>query len=323
MQHFLFSFRNNNSDHLLLHPPAADKADAEEQRAHGPIQEHAHPDEQQAAVELEHHQVAEGHPEHPHGDDADRHGKGGVSGGAQDVGQGEAGGPQDQRYDVEPDHQFQCHAVGLRREVEPEERQLVQEEQAGKIHHPVPGVGGQEQQAGIALGLHLFPGTQTLAHNGQRADANGGGGHVQEAGDVACHGVCRNGGGAQRAGQAGDRQLADLEHAVLDAGGNADLQDALDEVEVRLQVGEVVDAQRTVRLLQQEHHGEAGDHPAHEAGGGRTHHAHAEPVDQDGVAANVHHVHHQAGKHTDLAVALGAEQSRTGVVHANKRIAQG
>lgn len=92
MQHFLFSFRNNNSDHLLFHPPAADKADAEEQRAHGPIQEHAHPDEQQAAVELEHHQVAEGHPEHPHGDDADRHGKGGISGGAQDVGQGEAGG---------------------------------------------------------------------------------------------------------------------------------------------------------------------------------------------------------------------------------------
>lgn len=323
MQHFLFSFRNNNSDHLLFHPPAADKADAEEQRAHGPIQEHAHPDEQQAAVELEHHQVAEGHPEHPHGDDADRHGKGGISGGAQDVGQGEAGGPQDQRYSVEPDHQLQCHAVGLRREVEPGERQLVQEEQAGKVHQPVPGVGGQEQQAGIALGLHLFPGTQTLAHNGQRTDAHGGGGHVQEAGDVACHGVCRNGGGAQRAGQAGDRQLADLEHAVLDAGGNADFQNALDEVEVRLQVGEVVDAQRTVRLLQQEHHGEAGDHPAHEAGGGRTHHAHAEPVDQDGVAANVHHVHHQAGKHTDLTVALGAEQSRTGVVHADKGIAQG
>ena len=85
----------------------------------------------------------------------------------------------------------------------------------------------------------------------------------------------------------------------------------------------MVDAQRTIRLLQQEHHGEAGDHPAHEAGGGRTHHAHAEPVDQDGVAANVHHVHHQAGKHTDLAVALGAEQSRTGIVHANKGIAQG
>ena len=72
----------------------------------------------------------------------------------------------------------------------------------------------------------------------------------------------------------------------------------------------MVDAQRTIRLLQQEHHGEAGDHPAHEAGSGRTHHAHAEPVDQDGVAANVHHVHHQAGKHTDLTVALGAEQSR-------------
>lgn len=30
-----------NSDLLLFHPPAADKADAEEQRAHGPIQEYA------------------------------------------------------------------------------------------------------------------------------------------------------------------------------------------------------------------------------------------------------------------------------------------
>ena len=42
-------------------------------------------------MQAQDHQVAEAHPEHPHGEDADRHCEGGVAGGAEDVGQGEAG----------------------------------------------------------------------------------------------------------------------------------------------------------------------------------------------------------------------------------------
>lgn len=47
-----------------------------------------------------------------------------------------------------------------------------------------------------------------------------------------------------------------------------------DEVEVS-RLGEGGRCAAHSPASQQEHHGEAGDHPAHEAGGGRTHHAHA------------------------------------------------
>ena len=43
----------------------------------------------------------------------------------------------------------------------------------------------------------------------------------------------------------------------------------------------------------------------------------------DGVAADVDNVHHQAGHHAHLAVALRPEQCRAGVVQANERVAQG
>ena len=75
-----------NSDHFLFQPFAADKADNKAEGAEHPVEVHSHPDAQQLAVEAEDHQVAEAHPEHPHRDDAHRHGEGCVAGGAEDVG---------------------------------------------------------------------------------------------------------------------------------------------------------------------------------------------------------------------------------------------
>ena len=78
--------QRKDSDDLLFQPLAAHEAHKEAQGAERPVQIHAHPDGQQAAVEGQHTQVAEAHPEHPHGEDADRHREGGVAGGAEDVG---------------------------------------------------------------------------------------------------------------------------------------------------------------------------------------------------------------------------------------------
>ena len=89
----LYLGETQRSDHAVLHPFAAEEADGEEQGAEGPVHEHTGPDGQQAAAEMAHQQIAQGHPEQPHRGDADHHGVAGVAGGAQDVGQGEAGRP--------------------------------------------------------------------------------------------------------------------------------------------------------------------------------------------------------------------------------------
>ena len=273
-------------------------------------------------MQAQDHQVAETHPEHPHGEDADRHREGGVAGGAEDVGQGEAGWPDEQRDDIEPDHHLQRHGVGLRGEVEPGQSDAVQEEEGRQVHDPGTGVGHQQEAAGVVFGLLLFACTQALADDGEHRHADRVGRNIQEGGDVARHGVGRNGRGAEGGRQAGDRQFADLEHAVFDAGRDAHPQDAADEGQVGLQIGQVLDAEQAAGLFQQVDDGKAGDHPGDKAGQRGTHDAHLKVEDEHGVAADVHHVHHQTGQHADLAVALCAEESSTGVVHTDEGIAQ-
>lgn len=81
MQHFRFSFRNNNSDAFFcsIHLPRTKRTQKNSERMaqsrNMPIQMNSRPQWNLSTI-----QVAEGHPEHPHGDDADRHGKGGISG---------------------------------------------------------------------------------------------------------------------------------------------------------------------------------------------------------------------------------------------------
>ncbi len=81
--------------------------------------------------------------------------------------------------------------------------------------------------------------------------------------------------------------------------------------------------QHTVRPLQQIEHRRAGDDPGDQGGQRRAEHRHPAAIDKDGVAADVQYVHHQAGQHTDLAVALGPEQGRPRVVHPDEGITQG
>ena len=71
---------------MTCQPLAAHEAYKEAQGAERPVQIHAHPDGQQAAVEGQHTQVAEAHPEGPHGHDAHGHGKAGIACRTQDVG---------------------------------------------------------------------------------------------------------------------------------------------------------------------------------------------------------------------------------------------
>ena len=97
---------------------------------------------------------------------------------------------------------------------------------------------------------------------------------------------------------------------------------ALDQPAVRCHRPQAVHPQGAVRLLQQIQHHRAGNGAGYKACQRRAHDPHAEAVDQHRVAADVHHVHHQTGQHTDLAVALRPEQCRTGVVQANEGVAQ-
>ena len=274
-------------------------------------------------MEGQHTQVAEAHPEGPHGHDAHGHGKAGIACRTQDVGHGKAGRPDEQRNDVEPHHHFQRHGVGFRREVEQAQCKFVGKQEGRKVHEPCAAVGKQHQAAGVIHGLIFFACAKALAHHGQRSHAHGVGRDVQKGGGGVCHGVGRNGGGAQSGGQAGNGQLADLEHAVFNTGRDAHPQDLLDEPCLRGKGLQAVHPQRAGGPLQQVQHSHAGNGAGHKAGQCGTHHAHFEAVDQHGVAANVHHIHYKAGHHADLAVALRPEQGRTGVVQADERVAQG
>ena len=271
---------------------------------------------------MAHQQVAQGHPEQPHGGDADHHGVAGVAGGAQDVGQGEAGRPDEQGDDVEPHHDLQREAGGLGGEVEELQHEPVAAEEGRQVHRPGAGVGQAHHQAAVALGLLFVAGAQALAQDGQRAHAHGVGRDVQQGGGIVGHRVGRNGRGAQGAGQAGHRQLADLEHPVLDGVGDADDQDAPDQAAVGPQGLDALHPQHTAGPLQQVEHRRAGDDAGDQGGQRRAEHRHAAAINKDGVAADVQHVHHQAGQHADLAVALRPEQSRPRVVHPDEGVAQ-
>ena len=273
-------------------------------------------------MEAKDHQVAEAHPEHPHRDDAHRHGEGCVAGRAEDVGQGKAGRPDKDREEVEPDHHLQGHGLRLGREVEQGNGEPVAEEEGRDVHDPCAAVGHKEQAAGIVHGLFLLAGTKALAYDGEHCHADGVGRDVQESGGRVGDGVCRDRCRAEGAGQAGDRQLADLEHSVLDASRDADPQNALDECAVGLERSKALDPERAGGFLEQIEHRAAGNGAGDEAGKGCTHNAHPEAEDQDGVAADVHHIHHKAGHHADLAVALRPEQRGPGVVQADEGIAQ-
>lgn len=83
---------------------------------------------------------------------------------------------------------------------------------------------------------------------------------------VLGHRVGRNGGGAQGGSQAADAQLANLEHAVLQTGGNANAKDAADQVAVRLHIRNMADAERVFNLLLLPEHPRRGKHAPQQGG---------------------------------------------------------
>lgn len=71
------------------------------------------------------------------------------------------------------------------------------------------------------LGLFFVSCAKAAADDGDHGKAHGAAGNVGNAADGVGHRVGRNGGGAQGGSQAADAQLANLEHAVLQTGWNA------------------------------------------------------------------------------------------------------
>ena len=94
--------KKSGSDHLMLHPFAADKADAKAQAAADPVDEHAEPHAGQPHVQLQYKEIAQHHPEGPHAHDAHQHGEFGVAAAAQGVGQRKAARPEEHTEHAEP-----------------------------------------------------------------------------------------------------------------------------------------------------------------------------------------------------------------------------
>ena len=73
-------------------------------------------------------------------------------------------------------------------------------------------------------------------------------------------------------------------------------------------------------VAQQNHHDYSAHDPGRQCGNGRARHPHVESIDQNSVANDVQSVHSNGDDERDQAVAHGAEQRGTGVIHRKKGI---
>ena len=181
----------------------------------------------------------------------------------------------------------------------------------------------QDKHLGVMLGLFFVSCAKAAADDGDHGKAHGAAGNVGNAADGVGHRVGRNGGGAQGGSQAADAQLANLEHAVLQTGGNANAKDAADQVAVRLHIRNMADAERVFNLLLLPEHPRCGKHAPQQGGQRSAQYPHAQPINEQGVEADIDDVHDQAGQHGNAAVALRTEQSGPGVVKPDKGVGDG
>ena len=176
---------------------------------------------------------------------------------------------------------------------------------------------------GIAPGLIRTPRAHALARHGEQTQPHrhtgGGLDHIQRVD----HGLRGNGGGAQRGNGGLHQQLAQLEQAVLDAGGNGHLADDLHERAVRPDGAVIAHGDGQLGVSLADHQKQGGKHPAHQRGKSRAHGAQAEAEDQQGVAADVDAVGQRGDDHGQARIAPRPELGGAGLGQGEEGIAEG
>ena len=199
--------------------------------------------------------------------------------------------------------------------------ELMQKQQDGTVGKPHCDVRPHRQLAGIINSLLVVPRTDAAAHHRDHGQTNGLPRDAAHAVQIVCHGVGGDLHGAEGGDHAHHQNASGLEQAVLKGGRDADAQNAL--CHLCIQPGGLGHRDGIALLVALAQDKGRCHHTRQHAGPCNTVYAHFKSEDAHCVAHNVDHVHHQAGQHADLAVALRPEQRRTGVVQADERVAQG
>ena len=298
-------------------PRLAAVAQQEENAAAGPIRGHAVPDALQPQVQRAAQQVAEAHAEHPHGHDADDHGVLHVTGGPVHVGEHEGGGPQGGT-----DHRGkQQHPAGqgpglFRQVVE------LEDQGNGQGEDQVDGDVAEECQAkqaqGVVAHLSFLPRAEAAGDDGHRRRADGSPGQDLENPDGVAHGVGCDGHRAEGGDQADHHDLSELEHGVFNAVGNADAQNTFHRSPFQPEAEGTREVEGVFLPPQKQQHHHGGHDPGEEGGDGRTLDLPAQPVNQKGVAGDVHRVHEEGDQHGGAGIRHGAENGRTAVIQGDE-----
>ena len=283
-----------------------------------PVHNHCRPYAEQSQVEHISEQIGRADPEHPHGKNGDDHRTYHVSCRAEGVGNGKGRHPEQNRHDIVEAHYLDCHLGSLRSQI----IQLHQNGHADKKDH-----GHQRGQrngyfhhfSGIIPGLFDLPGADADGSHAHQSQVDGGTEQDIPVRQSVCGGICRDRGGSHGGNHAEHQDLAELEHAVLQAVGHRDIKNSLNQnrIEAETDLSAEIDVPGRIEHHHQNHNG------AHVTGygGGNCGPGHApfQPVDADSISDQVDRIDQKGNPHGDARVIHGAEYGRAGIINGKPR----
>ena len=138
-----------------------------------------------------------------------------------------------------------------------------------------------------------------------------------EVAESIANGVGGGGGGTERGDETVEHQPPQLEHPVLHAAGDADIEDVAHKHGPEGEGAEALQAQRQVRIGQPPENDHRRHSPGHQRGNGHPPHIHAEAEDQKGVARHVDPVHQEGYPQRHIRPLHGPEHGRAAVVEGD------
>ena len=206
----------------------------------------------------------------------------------------------------------------IRKGVHAEQR--VQEDQNQGIGSALGNVIPQQQLFGKVTGLVQLLGAHTAPHHSDHGKADGLAHNAAHAVQVVGHRIGGNMHRAEQRDHADDQHTPQLEQAVFQRGGDADIQNVL--CHLGLQVLDAIPGNAGDIIMPggQFQDDDSAQHAGNQRGHRNTGNPHAQHKNAERIAHNIGNVHDNGYPHGYLAVADGAEDGRARVVQRQKRV---
>ena len=123
--------------------------------------------------------------------------------------------------------------------------------------------------------------------------------------------------------QAGRQDLADLEHAILQPGGNSNAENVFHHIKIGLPMHPMFNIDQVLLVSQQVKYEYRRQHSGYQGSQSGAGHSHLKPKNQQGVSANVDNIHHQRRVHGDFGIAHAAKKRRARIIDGDEPIGKG